>query len=446
MLRSAFALAVAFTLATPAHAQKAKSFFPYPLQVTRLDNGLTLVRVPFSSPGLVAYYTVVRVGSRNEVEAGHSGFAHFFEHMMFKGTPTHPEGVREAALGKLGFNENAFTSDDVTVYHVAGPTSGLEKLIELEADRFINLAYSEPTFQTEAKAVLGEYHKNAADPGLKIEETLVATAFTKHPYGHTTLGYYEDIKKMPEYYEYSKEFFHRWYTPDNTFVFVVGELDGEKVIEWVKKHYGPWKGKAATVEIPHEPPQTQARSAQVQWETPTLPRHIHAWHTPATAMATSDGAIQNVLAAYLTGPISPLHKELVLEKQLAESVGSGFSEHRDPALFSLAVTLKAENHRETVRAALDRAIAELAKGKVDKNRVQAVKDNLRYGLLMSLETPNEVALQLAWYAGILGAPNALDLHYRNIAQVTPEQLVAFAQKHLTEQNRTVLTFSAKEGK
>ncbi len=122
---------------------------------------LSVTRVAFNSPGLVAYYSVVRVGSRNEVEPGHTGFAHFFEHVMFKGTKSWPEGTRDGLLGKPGFAENAFTSDDVTVYHLDGPSSALPKLIELEADRFRNLEYNESTFQTEAKAVLGGYHKNA---------------------------------------------------------------------------------------------------------------------------------------------------------------------------------------------------------------------------------------------------------------------------------------------
>ena len=175
-------------------AAPAKPLFPYPLKTTVLKNGLSITRVQFDSPEQVAYFAVARVGSRNEVEKGHTGFAHFFEHVMFKGTRSWPEGTRDALLGKLGFSENAFTSDDVTVYHVTGPSSGLAQVVEVEADRFMHLEYSEATFQTEAKAVLGEYHKNAANPGLKIAEALGATAFKVHPYQHTTLGFYEDIQ------------------------------------------------------------------------------------------------------------------------------------------------------------------------------------------------------------------------------------------------------------
>src|SRR6478672_7291290 len=126
-----------------ALALAAPPALPVQLKTTKLKNGLTVVRVPFASPGLVAYYSVVRVGSRNEVEPGHTGFAHFFEHVMFKGTKAWPEGTREALLGKLGFAENAYTSDDVTLYHVSGPNTGLDQLIEVEADRFKNLEFSE---------------------------------------------------------------------------------------------------------------------------------------------------------------------------------------------------------------------------------------------------------------------------------------------------------------
>ncbi|MBI3185728.1 MAG: insulinase family protein [Myxococcales bacterium] len=442
MIRPRAAL-LACLLALPASAQKAKPLVPYPLKKHVLKNGLTLVRVPFHSPGLVAYYTVVRVGSRNEVEEGHTGFAHFFEHMMFKGTPSWPEGGREALLGKLGFDENAFTSDDVTVYHVSGPSSGLEKLVELEADRFRNLQYGEATFQTEAKAVLGEYHKNAASPFLKIEEELSSTAFTRHTYRHTTLGFYEDIKKMPGYYEYSKEFFRRWYTPDNTLVFVVGDFDDQKLLEWAEKHYGGWTGKAAKVDIPKEPPQTAGRSVHIDWNTPTLPRHIYAWHAPATSPSTPDGAIQNVLASYLSGPTSPLHKDLVLTRHLCESVGSSFSDHRDPSLFTLTATLKEEKHRPEVAAAFDAQVKALASGKVDSKRVQDTKDHLRYALLMGLETPDQVALQLGYHAGVLGTPDGLELLYQAISRVRPEQLVQFARKHLAEKNRTVLALTHK---
>jgi zinc protease len=440
------AAVLALAMAGPAPAADKKPFFPYPMKVDKLPNGLTVVRVPFASNGMIAYYSAVRTGSRNEVEAGHTGFAHFFEHMMFKGTKKYPTGERENLLGALGFDDNAFTSDDCTVYHSFGPANGLQKLIEVEADRFTNLEYTEPSFQTEAKAILGEYHKNAARPELKMEEALNATTFKKHPYGHTTIGYYDDIKAMPGKYEYSKSFFQRWYRPDNVIIYIVGEFDDAKTMELIKAAYSPWQGKAAQVEIPKEPPQAGPLKVDLDWDTPTLSRHAHAWRTPAASLTTLDGQVQSVLASYLTGPTSALHKELVLEKQLVEQVGSIYGEHRDPYLFPIVAMLKDEKNRAEVDAAFDREVKALASGKVDKKRVADIRSNIRYSFLMGLETANDIGGALAYTGAVFGAPDALDRYYRRFDEVQPQHLVDFAKKYLLEKNRTVLTLKTKEGK
>ena len=417
--------------------------FPYPTKITTLKNGLTVVRVPMDSPGLVAFYTVVRVGSRNEVEPGHTGFAHFFEHMMFRGTKRFPEGSRGAVLGKLGFNGNAFTGDDATVYLSNGPSSGLETLIDLEADRFKNLDYAEPAFQTEAKAVLGEYQKNASNPSLKIEETTLGTAFTVHPYRHTTLGFFEDIVAMPTRYAYSKTFFARWYTPDNAVIVVAGEFDDAKLMGWIEKHFGPWSGKAAKIVIPVEPPQTAPRAAALSWPTPTLPRIGMAWHSPAASPKTMDAAVQAVLSAYLVGETSPLHKSLVLEQQLVERLSSFYDHHRDPCFFGIDARLKVEGHRAAVSTAILGAISELSSGKVDLKRLEDIKSHLRYGVVMDLETPSQVAETVAWNVGVFGTADAIDSLYGNVAKVSAKDLTAFSKKFLVDSNRTTLTFTVE---
>jgi zinc protease len=429
----------------PAAAAPAqtKPLFKLEMKTDKLENGLQVVRVPFNSPGLIAYYTIVRVGSRNEVEPGHTGFAHFFEHVMFKGTPKYPAGARDAILTAAGFDDNAFTTDDITVYHATGPNTIVDKLVELEADRFRNLQYSEQTFQTEAKAVLGEYHKSAADPELRIEEEMMATVFTKHTYQHTTIGFYQDIKKMPERYQYSLEFFKRWYTPDNAVVLVVGDFDDAKLMESVRAHYGPWQGKVATVEVPVEPPQRAERRVHIDWTGPTLPRHIHAWHTPAATLDNVNAATQTVLAAYLLGPTSPLHKELVLDKQLVEYIASDYSMHRDPYLFSMRALLKHEKYRPDVKRAFDAAIKQMAGGRVDAKRVEEVKSHLRYAMPMRLETPSSVGTTLAVHIGILGSADALERHFANIARVRPADLHDMVKRNFRAANRSIVTLTPR---
>ena len=414
---------------------------PFELKTTRLKNGLSVSRVKYGAKGLVSYYSVVRVGSRNEVEPGKTGFAHFFEHVMFKGTPKWPEGTRDAMLAGNGFNENAFTSDDVTVYHVSGPSSHLGKLVEVEADRFANLSFSESTFQTEAKAVLGEYHKNAANPGLKIEETVLGAAFKTHPYRHTTLGFYDDIKAMPSQYEYAKQFFKRWYTPDNTMVFVVGDFDDTALMADIEKHYGGWKGTVASVVIPPEPAQTSAKLATVNWTTPTLPRLGMFWKVPAASLTGTDDAAATIAADYLAGETSPLFKALVLDDQLAEQVRPDYSAHRDPTLFGIVATLKDEKHRAQVATAVENAVKELAAGKVDRARVQSILDHNRYGFIMGLETSDRLALELAYAAGVRGVPDALLKAHQASLKVKAEDLVAFAKKRLVDTQKTSLVFT-----
>src|SRR3954465_8788531 len=134
MRRPILALLVLHAAAGLAAAQEgaAGRIFPYPIRTTTLENGLAVLSVPFDSPGIIAYYTVVRTGSRNEVEKGLSGFAHFFEHMMFRGTEAYPQEKYNDVVKTLGADHNAFTTDDWTCYHLTAPSSSLATLVEIE--------------------------------------------------------------------------------------------------------------------------------------------------------------------------------------------------------------------------------------------------------------------------------------------------------------------------
>ena len=158
------ALGTPMILSTTVAAQSSEDVFPFPVSVFELDNGLTVVGVDYDSPGIVAYYTVVRTGSRNEVEQGFSGYAHFFEHMMFRGTETYPTAAYNDAIKRLGADSNAFTTDDWTAYHTVASADALETIMQLESDRFLNLSYSVDDYRIEAGAILGEYNLNFSNP------------------------------------------------------------------------------------------------------------------------------------------------------------------------------------------------------------------------------------------------------------------------------------------
>jgi zinc protease len=412
------------------------------MTVTRLPTGLTVVMVPTSSPGIVSYVTLMRVGSRNEVEPGHSGFAHLFEHMMFFGTPTWPREKWESALKERGLDFTGFTSSDMTVYPLTGPTAVLPFVIETEADRFRNLAYDEAGFKTETKAVLGEYNKNFANPVRKMAEVLYATAFDQHPYKHTTMGFLADIEAMPGYYDYSKDFFKRYYRPDNAVVFIVGEFDPKATLALMKKHYAAWTGKGAAPQVPVEPPQTAERTQHIDWATPTMPRIMVGYHTPPATLKTRDAAIQNLLAPLLFGPQSPLYRDLVLTRQLCYDLSPDYDDHRDANLFSYLATCKRPKDLAEVQRTVDAALADLRAGKLEAKRLADVQSNLRYSLLMQLETPQQIAVALAVTAAPTGDPKALARLLDQVGTVTVKDVVAFARKHLVNENRTVVTLTS----
>src|ERR1041384_1087204 len=214
---------------------------PFSATETTLGNGLKVIVIPTGFPNLVSIRIPVRTGSRNEVEPGKSGFAHFFEHLMFRGSQNYTTEKYNAVIKEMGADSNAFTSDDLTVYHILAGKAALPRIVEIEADRFQHLKYSEPDFEKEARAVLGEYNKGASNPLQKMFEALFDHAFTRHTYKHTTIGFLKDIENMPHEFAYSRQFFDRYYRPDNVTLVVVGDVDTEALWKLIEQHYGSWK-------------------------------------------------------------------------------------------------------------------------------------------------------------------------------------------------------------
>lgn len=448
-MRAPLLLAAALSLGvvSPASAKTppAVKAFPFPLETHTLPNGVRLVLIPYDSPGLAAYYTLMRVGSRNEPEAGRSGYAHFFEHMMFRGTPTHPADEYNSTITKLGLATNAFTSEDMTVYHAYGPAKALPTIIDLEADRFQHLQYDEGQFKTEAGAILGEYAKSASNPEQILFEKLAETAYTKHTYRHTTIGYLADVKAMPSGFDYSREFFKRYYTPDNATVFVVGDFDKAATLAHLTKAYGGWKGKLTPAAIPTEPAQMAPRSAHVDWKTPTLPRLVLAWHTPGAADLNAT-AVQDLLGDYLFGPTSPLYQDLVIKRQLVDRLEGGADTHRDPALFSAVIRVKKASDLDEVTRTITAEIARLAGGEVDAPRLDAVRSNIKYARIMRFDTADHIAVSIAAATAATGDLEFINKESAHIEKVKPAELAAFAKRWLVDGNRTTITLTTEGAK
>src|SRR6266699_1610904 len=251
-MRFTFIVFLVLCLPLLVMAQTSRKAFAYDYNIDDLPNGLRVVTIPTDYPNLVALYIVVQTGSRNEPEKGKSGYAHLFEHLMFRGSEHYTGQQRDEILKKAGANDNAYTTDDRTVYHEVFSKDDLDKILELEADRFQHLKYPQEGYKTETKAVLGEFNKNSADPEEKAYEVLRATAYKVHTYSHTTMGFIEDIEDFPNQYDYSLQLYVRYYRPEYTTIVLVGDVKRDDALVMVKKYFGAWKRGTYVPEIPSE--------------------------------------------------------------------------------------------------------------------------------------------------------------------------------------------------
>src|SRR5215469_5145985 len=314
--------------------------FPYTYNQEDLPNGLRLITIPTDYPNIVATYVVVHTGSRNEIEPGHTGFAHLFEHVMFKGTEKYPQSRYEATLKQIGASSNAFTTDDFTCFHTTFSKEDLETVLAMEADRFQNLKYSEAEFKTETLAVLGEYNKNSANPERKLDEVIQDTAFDKHTYKHTTIGFLKDVQDMPNQYDYSLRFFDHYYRPEYTTIVVVGDVKAKAVREMVDKHWGAWKRGRFRTEIPAESEQDAPRTNHVDWPSPTLPILTISYKVPAYTDTAKDTAALEAISLLAFSPTSELYQKLVIGEQKVDQLGADNPLNADPALCQIAARVK----------------------------------------------------------------------------------------------------------
>jgi zinc protease len=446
MYRSAILLLLLLMAAFPMSAQEGDDakVFPYPINQVTLDNGLKIVSIPFDSPGIIAYFTVVRTGSRNEVEPGKSGFAHFFEHMMFRGTDKYSKDAFNELLKSIGADNNANTSDDRTIYHTLASADALETIMDMESDRFMNLKYSEEDFKTEAGAILGEYNKNYSSPFMTIFEKLREAAYEGHTYKHTTMGFLKDIQDMPNQYQYSLQFFDRWYRPENCVVLVVGDFDQSKLVALAKKYYGPWKRGSYTLNVPLDPPQKQEKLINLPWKAKTLPIVSIGYHGPAFSDNTRDMPAMDLLSQVVFSETSELFRKLVIEQQLVEFVQGSQGDSRDPGLFMIFARVKDPKNIELVRSEIDKAIADAKEKPVSAERLQAIKSHLKYQFAMGLDNPNAVANSIASYIQLTGDPESVNRVYRLYDQITPEDIMGVAKKYFNATNRTTVILTQEE--
>lgn len=438
--KAGFAGIVLALLVLVSQVIPADKILPYTIHQKRLGNGLNVVTVPFDSPGLAAFYIVVRVGARNEIEEGVTGFAHFFEHMMFRGTDNYSKEEYSAILKSTGASANANTSQDRTEYHMTGNAEKLDIMFKIEADRFMNLNYSEHEFKTEAGAVKGEYTKNYASPYQQLQEGLQNTAFDKHTYKHTTMGFFDDIVDMPNQFEYSRTFFKRFYRPEYSTIIVVGDVTPEKVNGLAEKYFGEWEKGNFAAKIPVEPEQKETRFFHLQ--NGSIPPFMAlSYKGPAFSDKAIDMPALDVLSSIVFSQNSDLFRKLVLEEQKARFIGGGAFDSRDPNMFTIQASLVSKEDMQYVKDEIVKAIAEVKANGVDPEKLARTKSNLKYSFAMGIDSPDAIARSLSHYVQLTGDPESINRLNGLYEKVTIEDIKKVANQYFVPTALTIATIS-----
>jgi zinc protease len=349
-------------------------------------------------------------------------------------------------LKQAGAASNAGTGDDLTVYHATFSKEDFETILSMEADRFQNLEYPEAAFRTETLAVLGEYNKNSASPMQKLNEVLRDTAFDKHTYKHTTMGFLKDIQDMPSQYEYSRQFFDRYYRPEYTTIVVVGDVSQDRVRALVEKYWGGWKHGSYRPDIPAEPPPSGPRTNEVNWPTPTLPWLAIAFGGPAYSDTENDRAVLDIISFLGFSESSELYQKLVIEGQKVDVLNPSSPDCVDPCLFTVYARVKKVEDVDPVREDILAAFNRFKAAPVPADRLEAVKSHLRYRFLLGLDNSESIAVTLADYIALRRTPETINRLYELYARVTLRDVQRVANKYFVDNGRTIVTLKGETAK
>ncbi|MBK5284326.1 MAG: insulinase family protein [Bacteroidia bacterium] len=443
MKRKFLITTAAFSILLSACTEKKaveNSILPYPIHQKEMANGLKVVTIEYDSPGIAAFYAVVRVGSRDEVEQGKSGFAHFFEHMMFRGTDKYSKEKYDEVLKSIGASANANTWLDRTVYHMTGNAKMLDEMFMLESDRFMNLKYSEGDFKAEAGAVKGEFTKNSSNPMEQLDEVMNDSAFVSHTYKHTTMGFFNDVVDMPNQYNYSLEFFKRFYRPEYTTLLVVGDVKHADVEKLAEKYYGKWERGSFVSSITSEPPQTEPKFCHVQ--NPGFPPVVQFnFKTPAYSESDTNVFSLDILSYVLFSERSELYKKLVVKEQKVRNLSGGAFFTRDPYLFQVTATLVNAADMQYVKDEIMKAMEDAKTMTVDSAMLAETKSNLKYSFAMSINSPDAIANNLSYFIWLTGNPESLNRAYAMYENITADNLKKSAQMYFNTTSLTMATIS-----
>jgi zinc protease len=434
---SVAALALGVVTASRASALEA----PLPVVERTLDNGLKVLVLEDRSIPNVAVYVGWRVGSRNEVP-GITGLAHFFEHMMFSGGARyggHFDPIMEAAGG----SNNAYTSNDVTVYQDWVPAAQLPLVLDMEADRMRGMRFDPALVETERGVVASERRLSMEEPAEVMREQLWAAAYTAHPYQWSVLGHMVDIQSWTK--ADLEQFFRTNYAPNNAVLVIVGDVDPKQALELVQQKMGDIpRGPERRPIHTQEPPQRGERRVVVEDPNAHLRQVMAAFHIGRTNDPDFP-AIEVLERLLLTGESCRLYQALVEQEPLCLDVGGGFQGYQfDPSLFTFELTMREGVAPETGEAALYAALDALAKEGPTARELEKAKNSLVSTFVRQQKTINGKSSLLADAELFFGGWRQLPAHLAAIQAVTAEDVKRVTSTVFTRRNRTVVTLEVPE--
>ncbi len=412
---------------------------PPEIRAIILENGLRIIVWPDHDIPNVVMYNFVRAGGRNEYP-GITGVAHFFEHMMFNGTSNREPGEFDREMEAAGGANNAYTSNDVTVYQDWFPVSALETIFDLEADRLENLAIVPEVIESEREVVYSERRLRVDnDNAGKLFEQVSATAYVAHPYQFPVIGWPSDIENWTQ--QDLEDFYVTYYAPNNQTMVIVGAVDAEEVFELAEDYFGgiPEQEKPPNIRTV-EPPQQGARRVAIETDAQTPLLHM-AFHSGRAS--DPDMLAHNLLLSILAGDRSSrLHQLLVEQEQLVISVGVYLHEGFDPGLTYFYMTLPPGGDVAAVEA---RVLEELervtAEGVTDAELAKA-RNIMLANFWREMATIDGKASLLGDFDVFHGSYEVLFSLPEQLEAVTVEDLKVVADKVFRRNNMTVGTLEA----
>jgi zinc protease len=414
-------------------------------KLTTLPNGLTVVLQEDHSTPIVHLQLWYHVGSKNE-KAGRTGFAHLFEHLMFKGSKNVSAEAHTSMVASVGGQSNAYTTDDETVFWETVPAQYLPMILWLEADRMATLKVDKDTFTNEREVVKEERRMRVDNqPYGRLNEIIYDQAFTVHPYKHATIGSMKDLEAASV--EDVRDFYRTYYVPSNATLALVGDFDSAQAMELITKYLGrvPKAEREVPRDIPKEPPQTKEKRVTLQQPWP-LPAVVVAYHI--TNDGNPDSYPLHIAAKLLSdGQTSRIYQKLVYEKQMAVAAFGSANLIEDPNLFYAVAIVQPGKRPQEVTDALIAELDRLKNEPISEHELQRTKNQFARDYILGRESNQQKAQTLAHALVIHNDIKTADGEFDIFQNITIADVQRVARTYFRPENRLVLTLmpSGKAG-